>query len=187
MKCLTGRSGREAINILDFVKDRKTKEIQTNKEVMAQLLILVSAGNDLGLEQSAMLQHRNISIAAPPNATGKHRPFHLDRMIVRRIFQILNEQFDRVENDDVSHKRGSSRKDLANLTAFISESLKNLEQAINNGAFATSIKDPAGEKQRSGISTSKITHQLDYSMSWINEVIPRQMRLNSRLGYSKPI
>uniref|UniRef100_A0A915JUG6 Uncharacterized protein n=1 Tax=Romanomermis culicivorax TaxID=13658 RepID=A0A915JUG6_ROMCU len=118
-------------------------------------------------------------------------------MIVWRIFQILNEQFNNVESDGVGNKRGSSRMDLAILTAFVSESLRklnpksrdmleltrkkmnffgSLEQAINNGVSVRPVVDPFGQKERAGISTSKIVHQLDYSISLINEIIRRQRR-----------
>uniref|UniRef100_A0A915JUH6 Uncharacterized protein n=1 Tax=Romanomermis culicivorax TaxID=13658 RepID=A0A915JUH6_ROMCU len=147
-----------------------------------------------------------ISIVAPPNTTGKHRSFHLDRMIVRRIFQSLNEQFDGVANDGASNTSDSSRKNLAILTAFISESLRklnpfpdipeltrkkmnllrSLEQAINNGISVRPVADPAGEKPRTGIS-SKIAYQLDYSISLIDEMIRGQTKLNSCLEHSESI
>uniref|UniRef100_A0A915I372 Secreted protein n=1 Tax=Romanomermis culicivorax TaxID=13658 RepID=A0A915I372_ROMCU len=129
-----------------------------------------------------------ISIIAHANARGKNRPLklrHLDKVIVKRIFQILNKEVITVENG-ANNKSGLSKKDLAILTALVSEPLKKLnpkfdgtskemleksavlkrfDQAINNGVLAAPVEDTASEKQQGGLTASKIAHKLDHSMN----------------------
>uniref|UniRef100_A0A915IQF1 Uncharacterized protein n=1 Tax=Romanomermis culicivorax TaxID=13658 RepID=A0A915IQF1_ROMCU len=132
---------------------------------------------------------------------------HSDKMIVKRLLQILNKEVDTVENG-ASNKGGLSKNDLAILTTVVAESfkkfnpkftatsklmreklavLKRFDQAINNGVLATPAEDAALENERAALSASKIAHQLDHSMSLVNEIILRQRRMNSRLEHLEMI
>uniref|UniRef100_A0A915JUJ0 Uncharacterized protein n=1 Tax=Romanomermis culicivorax TaxID=13658 RepID=A0A915JUJ0_ROMCU len=73
-----------------------------------------------------------------------------------RPLKALCEQINGVVKDGASNKSDSPRKDLAISTAFVGESLKNLnskfgdtseltQQAINNGVFVASAEDRASE------------------------------------------
>uniref|UniRef100_A0A915K9C4 Uncharacterized protein n=1 Tax=Romanomermis culicivorax TaxID=13658 RepID=A0A915K9C4_ROMCU len=151
-----------------------------------------------------------ICIIAHANAASKNRPLklrHLDKVIVKRIFQILNKEVITVENGTNS-KSGFSKKDLAILTALVSEPLKKLnpkfdgtskemleklavlkrlDQAINNGVLPASVEDSASKKHQTGLTASKIAHKLDHSMSLVNEIILRQRRMNTRLEHLESI
>uniref|UniRef100_A0A915JUZ9 Uncharacterized protein n=1 Tax=Romanomermis culicivorax TaxID=13658 RepID=A0A915JUZ9_ROMCU len=192
-----------------YMSTTKTIQEALNDELFLPLRYVILTGGDQKCNRLGSLAS-SVNIVALTNPAGENPPLklrHLDKTIVKRMFQIFNKELNALENGP-STKSGLSKKGLAILTDLVSESLeklnpklggttekmrktltvlKRLDQAINNGVFATSVGDPAIKKQRSGISASKIAHQLDHSMSLINEIILRQRKMNSRLEHLESI
>uniref|UniRef100_A0A915IPC1 Uncharacterized protein n=1 Tax=Romanomermis culicivorax TaxID=13658 RepID=A0A915IPC1_ROMCU len=106
------------------------------------------------------------------NAQANDRPFklrHLDKMVVKRILQILRKKLDTVENGALVAEPLKKFKPKIGVSKEMREKvalLKRFDQAINNGVLATPVKDVAfskPEKRQTSLSASKIAHQLDHS------------------------